>query len=71
MKNIKTIEEIEIQLQDLIKDLFRDLKDSHPEDGLHSPRDIELAKEINKKTAIMDRVQNAMRIINPEYEIRN
>jgi len=36
-----------------------------------SPRDIKLTKEINKKIAIMDNMQDAMRIINPDYEIRN
>lgn len=66
-----TIECIEIKLHHLIEELFQDLKDSHPEDGLKSPRDIKLAKEINLKAAIMDCVQNGMRKINPDYEIRN
>ena len=66
-----TIPQIESKLHLLIKELLQDLKDSHPADGLHSPQDIELVKEINLKAAIMDEVQDAMRKINPNYEIRN
>ena len=66
-----SIPQIEIKLHHLVKELFQDLKDSHPQDGLKSPRDIELAKEINLKATIMDCVQNGMRKINPDYEIRN
>ena len=67
---IRTMEEIEIELHHYIKDLFQEIKDTHPVGGLNSPRDIELAKEINKKSAIMDRLQDAMRVINPDFEIR-
>ena len=62
--------DIEIRLHQFIKDLYQEVKDMHPENGLSSPRDIELAKNINKKTAIMDHLQKGMRIINPDYEIR-
>ena len=62
---------IEIKLHMLIEELYKDLKNSHTGDGLNSPRDIELAKEINLKAAIMDKVQEAMRKINPDYEIRD
>ncbi len=68
---IRTMEEIEIELYNYIKDLLQEIKDMHPVDGLSSPRDIELVKEINKKAAIMDRLQDAMRVINPNFEIRN
>ena len=68
---IRTMEEIEIELYHFIKDLFEEIKDMHPVDGLSSPRDIELTKEINKKAAIMDHVQDAMRVINPGFEIRD
>lgn len=67
---IRTMEEIEIELYNYIKELFQEIKDMHPVGGLSSPRDIELAKEINKKAAIMDRLQEAMRVINPDFEIR-
>lgn len=67
---IRTMEEIEIELYHYIKDLFQEIKDMHPVGGLCSPRDIELAKEINKKAAVMDRLQEAMRVINPGFEIR-
>ena len=63
--------DIEIRLHQFIKDLYREIKNMHPENGLSSPRDIELAKNINKKTAIMNHLQKGMRIINPNYEIRN
>lgn len=65
------MDKIEIKLHQFIKDLYQEIKDMHPKDGLSSPRDIELAKEINKKAAIMDNVQKAMRVINPHYEIRD
>lgn len=71
MSKIRTMEEIEIELYNYIKDLFQEIKDMHPVGGLSSPRDIELAKEISKKAAIMDRVQDAMRVINPHFEIRD
>ena len=64
------MDKIEIKLHQFIKDLHQEIKDMHPKDGLSSPRDIELAKEINKKAAIMGNVQKAMRVINPHYEIR-
>ena len=71
MSQIRNIEEIEIELYRFIKDLFQEIKDMHPVGGLSSPRDIELAKEINKKAAIMDYMQDAMRVINPGFEIRS
>ena len=70
MSKIRTMEEIEIELYHFIKDLFQEIKDMHPVGGLNSPRDIELTKEINKKAAIMDHMQDAMRVINPGFEIR-
>ena len=66
-----SIYNIESKLNNLIEELFQDLKDSHPSDGLHSPRDYKLVEEINLKAAIMDCVQDGMRKINPGYEIRN
>ena len=71
MSQIRNIEEIEIVLYQFIKDLFQEIKAMHPQDGLNSPRDIELAKEINKKAAIMDYMQDAMRVINQGFEIRD
>jgi len=60
----------EIKLHNLIKELYQELKGMYPKDGLKSPRDIELVYKINKHAAIMDHVQDAMRVINPDYEIR-
>lgn len=71
MSTIRSIEEIEIALYNQIKDLFQEIKDMHPKDGLLSPRDLKLVKEINKKAAIMDHMQDAVRIINPDFEIRS
>lgn len=65
------MERIETKLHNFIGSLFEEIKAMHPTDGLSSPRDIELTKEINKKVAIMDHMQNAMRVINKDYEIRN
>lgn len=62
---------IEQRLWSLINILYQEIKDMHPADGLSSPRDTKLVTEINKKTAILDRIQNAMRVINPDFEIRS
>jgi len=62
---------LEPQLDIMIRDLFAEILVMHPKDGLSSPRDIELAKEINKQTAILDHLQDAMRVMNPLYEIRD
>lgn len=64
------MQRIEVKLHHFIKELFEEIKSMKPKDGFSSPRDIELAKEINKKAAIMDHMQNAMRVINKDYEIR-
>ena len=71
MSQIRNIEEIEIELYHFIKDLFQEIKDMYPPDGLNSPRDLELVKEINMKAAIMYHLQDAVRVINPEFEIRS
>lgn len=71
MCQIRTIEEIEAELYQSINTLFQEIKDMHPKDGLKSPRDLKLVEEINKKAAIMDYLQDAMRVINPDFEIRN
>ena len=65
------MQKLEIKLYNAISELFQEIKDMHPADGLHSPRDLQLVKEINKKAAIMDKMQEAMRIINPHFEIRD
>ena len=64
------MQRLETKLHNFIESLFEEIKSMHPADGLHSPRDIELVREINKKVAIMDHMQNAMRVINKDYEIR-
>lgn len=71
MSKIRTIEEIEAELYQSINDLFQEIKAMHPKDGLNSPRDLELINEINKKAAIMDYMQDAVRLINPCFEIRS
>ena len=69
--NIRTIEEIEAELYQSINAIFQEIKAMHPPDGLNSPRDLELVKEINMKAAIMYHLQDAVRVINPEFEIRS
>lgn len=64
-------EQIEIKLYNFIKELYEEIKEMKPEDGFSSPRDIELVKLVNKKAAIMDNMQDAMRVINPGFEIRD
>ena len=68
---IRTIEEIEAELYQSINDLFQEIKAMHPQDVLNSPRGLKLVEEINKKAAIMDYLQDAVRVINPEFEIRS
>lgn len=65
------MQRLETKLHNFIGNLFEEIKGMHPADGLNSPRDLKLIEEINKKAAIMDHMQNAMRIINKDYEIRN
>ena len=62
---------METKLFDLIKDLFEEIKSMKPTDGFSSPRDIELLKEVNMKSAVLDNLQDAMRVINPDFEIRD
>lgn len=71
MCQIRTIEEIEAELYQSINTLFQEIKDMHPVGGLSSPRDLKLVEEINKKAAIMNYLQDAVRAINPEFEIRS
>ena len=63
--------QLEIQLHKTIKTLLQEIKDMCPEDGLSSPRDTLLAKLINKKIAVLDHLQDAMRVYNSDYEIRH
>lgn len=62
---------IEIKLYTLIKELHEEIQDMTPDDGFSSPRDIELITEVNKKTAMLDKMQEAMRVIVPNFEIRD
>lgn len=76
MKSLKdckmlNTQQLEIKLNGMIEETYQLLKDLHPQDGLTSPRDIELTKEINKVNASLEHMQNAMRVFNPNYEIRN
>lgn len=64
------VPKLEIKLDSIIEETYQLLKDMHPEDGLSSPRDIELVKEINKVNASLEHMQNAMRVFNPNYEIK-
>jgi len=61
---------IESRLNSIINALCAEIVLIHPSNGLSSPRDIKLVAEINKKTAILNHLQDAMRVINPGFEIR-
>jgi len=60
----------EQRLYRLINELYHEIKNMVPEDGFSSPRDLALVTEVNKKAAILDNLQDAMRVINPGFEIR-
>jgi len=62
--------ELERKLYILIKELYEDIVSMTPIGGFSSPRDLQLVKEANKKAAILDSLQEAMRIINPGFDIR-
>ncbi len=59
--------ETEQKLYQFIKELHQEIIDMTPNDGLSSPRDIALVTNINKKSAILNKLQEAMRIINPKF----
>ncbi len=61
----------ETQLNNMIKDLFQEIKSMRPEDGFTSPRDLKLVNDINKKKAFMDKLQAAMRLFNQDYKKRD
>ena len=65
------MQQFEIRLNNLIHDAYNASKEMKPTDGLSSPRDIELAKEINRSMAFVDKLQDAMKLFNPNYEIRD
>lgn len=59
---------LEIRLFNFIRELHREIVDMKPEGGFSSPRDYELVTEVNKKSAVFDKLQEAMRIYNPDFE---
>ena len=59
---------LEIRLFNFIKELHKEIVDMKPEGGFSSPRDYELVTEVNKKAAILDKLQEAMRVYNPDFE---
>jgi hypothetical protein len=62
--------DIEQKLYQLIKELYEEIKAMTPADGFSSPRDLELVTEVNRKGAILSNLQEAMRVINPGFDIR-
>lgn len=60
--------DIEQQLYALIKELYKDIENSTPIDGFSSPRDINLVTEVNKKAAILNKLQESMRIMIPYFK---
>jgi len=64
------IVELEINLFNLIKELHQDIISMTPTGGFSSPRDIELVTQVNIKNAILNKLQEAMQIINPNFDIK-
>ena len=62
--------QLEQELYQMIQKLYQEIKDMTPKDGFNSPRDLALVTEVNKKSVILDHMQDAMRVINPSFEIR-
>jgi len=60
---------MEAKLYILIKELYLELMSLKPKDGFSSPRDLQLVTEFNKKAAILDHLEEAMRVINPNFKI--
>lgn len=58
---------LEIRLFNFIRSLHQEIVDMKPEDGFSSPRDLELVTEVNKKSAVFDKLQEAMQIYNPDF----
>ena len=56
---------IEQKLYQLIKDLNQEIIDIKPKDGFSSPRDLQLVTDVNIKSAILNHLQEGMRILNP------
>ena len=61
---------LEIDLNCMIEYLYEDIKLMRPKDGFSSPRDIELVKEVNKKSAVLERLQEAMQVMIPTFDIK-
>jgi len=61
---------IETTLYTIIDDLFKEIKDMTPEGGFSSPRDIKLVSQVNRKSTMLNYLQEAMRVINPDFDIR-
>ena len=59
---------LEIRLFNFIKELHQEIVEMKPEGGFSSPRDLELVNEVNKKSAVFDKLQEAMKIYNPGFE---
>lgn len=65
------VHEIERKLYVLIKELYEEIVEMRPSDGFNSPRDIELVKQVNIKSAILDKLQEGMKVINPGFDIKD
>ena len=58
----------ETKIHALIKEIYLNIELAIPIDGLSSPRDLKLVTEINKAKAVADKLEEAMRIAQPNYE---
>lgn len=66
-----TLSEIEPRLHSLIEYTYNNIVAMTPPDGFSSPRDLALVTEVNKQSAILHKLQEAMRVINPNYDIKD
>lgn len=48
----------------IVRSLEKKIKDLHPKDGLHSPRDIKLVSKINKLSSYLDEIKNNTGVTN-------
>lgn len=69
MHDSDALAELEPHLLLLITQLNNDIKTMRPAAGFSSPRDIPLVTLLNKKSAILDHLQKAMRVINQDFDI--
>lgn len=62
--------QIEPHLHTTIQELLEHIKSLRPVDGFSSPRDLELVTQVNKESAVLNKLEEAMQILVPGYLAR-